>query len=98
MILLIVQLLTQRNKADKITEDDRNLPEYTMDEFNKRVAGGQLWIIVRDVIYDLQKFGDRHPGICQYYIQNSDTNRQVVKVSLKRISGTTAQCISWPKI
>ena len=48
-----------------------NLPEYTEDEIAKHSDSSSLWCIIDDIVYDLSKFADEHPGGDQVLLEQA---------------------------
>ena len=66
------QRLIDNEKAKlKYGKKYQNLPEMTMEEFNKRITKGDCLVIINNVVHDVKTFVHEHPGGSQtllYYV------------------------------
>jgi hypothetical protein len=61
-LILGLILLFQSRFSNAKDDDARKLPFFTQKELEIRIAEGQQWVIIHDVIYEISSFMERHPG------------------------------------
>jgi len=54
--------IDQEKAKLKLGKKYQNLPEITMDEFNKRITKGECLVIINNVVHDVKNFVHEHPG------------------------------------
>jgi len=54
--------IDQEKAKLKLGKRYQNLPEISMDEFNKRITKGECLVIINNVVHDVKNFVHEHPG------------------------------------